>query len=378
MVMNEDTPSDVPATWLGLPVIATVARILCRELSLHNEYLRLENEILKSKIKGRIRFTDDERRSLVESALAMGRKLMDSVVNIVKPATILAWQRRLEKQKWDYSERRKRKPGRPRTPGDIEALIGQLARENIWGYKKIQGELQKLGIEISKTTVANILRRNGLPPSPDRKGLTWREFLSRHADVFLCADLLTKELWTPKGLQRAFVFFVLHLRTRRILLAQTTFSPNGKWLKQQARHVLWICEEHGIEPRFFLHDNDRCYSHDFDLLLKNMGLEPLRTPYEAPNANAFAERWIRSLRQECLNHLIIFGLSRLQHVLDEYKNYYNQHRPHQGIGNRVPDQCKQHASGPVPVTPKRRLRHGDIQCQEFLGGLLKSYSRRAA
>lgn len=111
---------------------------------------------------------------------------------------------------------------------------------------------------------------------------------------------------------------------------------------------------------------------------KNMGLEPLRTPYEAPNANAFAERWIRSLRQECLNHLIIFGLSRLQHVLDEYKNYYNQHRPHQGIGNRIPDQCKQHASGPVPVTPKRRLRHDDIRCQEFLGGLLKSHSRRAA
>lgn len=286
--MNEDTPSDVPATWLGLPVIATVARILCRELSLHNEYLRLENEILKSKIRGRIRFTDDERRSLVESALAMGRTLMESVVNIVKPATILAWQRRLEKQKWDDSEKRKRQPGRPRTPGDIEALICQLARENTWGYKKIQGELQKLGIEISKTTVANILGRNALPPSPDRKGLTWREFLSRHADVFLCADLLTKEIWTPKGLQRAFVFFVLHLRTRRILLAQTTFSPNGEWLKQQMRHVLWASEKHGIEPRFFLHDNDRCYSNDFDLLRENMGMEPLRTPYEAPNANGYA------------------------------------------------------------------------------------------
>ncbi len=193
-------PSDQPAKWLGLPVIATIVRILCRELTLQNEYLRLENKILKSKIAGRICFTDDERRSLVNAALAMGRKLMESVVNIVKPATILAWQRRLEKEKWDYSEKRKRRPGRPKTPASVEALICQLARENIWGYKKIQGKLKKLGIEISKTSVANILRRNGLPPSPDRKGLTWRELLSRHAEVFLCADLLTKEIWTFKGL----------------------------------------------------------------------------------------------------------------------------------------------------------------------------------
>ena len=186
--MPIETPSNQPAEWLSLPVIATIARLLCRELTLQNEYLRLENKILN-------------------------------------------WQRRLEKAKWDYSQRRKRKPGRPRTPGNVEELICQIARENVWDYKKIQGELKKLGIEISKTTVANILRRNGLPPSPDHQGLTWREFLSRHADVFLCADLLTKEIWTLKGLQKAFVFFVLHLRTRRILFVHATFSPNAEWLK---------------------------------------------------------------------------------------------------------------------------------------------------
>jgi len=131
MVMPTQMPSDQPAKWLGLPVIATIVRILCRELTLRNEHLRLENKILKSKIAGRICFTDDERRSLVNAALAMGRKLMESVVNIVKPATILAWQRRLEKEKWDYSEKRKRRPGRPKTPASVEALICQLARENI-------------------------------------------------------------------------------------------------------------------------------------------------------------------------------------------------------------------------------------------------------
>ncbi len=198
--MDDKTLSEAPARWLGLPVIATVARILCRELPLQDEYLRLENKILKSKIQGRVRFTDDEGRSLAGAAPAMGRKLMEAAVNIVKPATILAWQQRLEKEKWDYSARRKRPPGRPKTASNIEVLVCQLARENTWGYAKIQGELQKLGIEISKTTVANILRRNGLPSSPDREGLTWREFLSRHADVFVCADLFTKEIWTLKGL----------------------------------------------------------------------------------------------------------------------------------------------------------------------------------
>lgn len=292
--MDDKTLSEVPARWLGLPVIATVARILCRELTLQNEYLCLENKILKSKIQGRIRFTDDERRSLAGAALAMGRKLMEAVVNIVKPATILAWQRRLEKERWDYSARRKRPPGRPKTPGNIEALVCQLARENTWGYAKIQGELQKLGIEISKTTVANILGRNGLPPSPERGGLTWREFLSRHADVFVCADLFTKEIWTLNGLQTAFVFFVLHLQTRRILVARATFSPNGPWLKQQARHVLWACEEQGVDARFFLRDNDRCYADDFDTMLRGSGVDPIHTPYAAPNANAFAESATRS------------------------------------------------------------------------------------
>ena len=376
--MPIETPSNQPAEWLSLPVIATIARLLCRELTLQNEYLRLENKVLKSRLPGRIRFTDDERRSLVDAALAMGRKLMEIVVNIVKPTTILAWQRRLERAKWDYSERRKRKPGRPRTSGNVEELICQIARENVWGYKKIQGELKKLGIEISKTTVANILRRNGLPPSPDHQGLTWREFLSRHADVFLCADLLTQEIWTLKGLQRAFVFFVLHLRTRRILFVHATFSPNAEWLKQQARHVLWECDEYGVKPRFFLHDNDRCYSEGFDILLKNTGLEPVRTPYEAPNANAVAERWIRSLREECLNHLIIFGLDRLQYVLDKYKDFFNQHRPHQGIGNCIPEQVGHPMGDKAQDVDSNSVHTGDIRCHEFLGGLLKSYIRRAA
>jgi len=214
--------------WMGLPMIAVVARLLCRELTLENEYLRLENRILKDKAdaNGRLRFTDEERRSLTEAALAMGRSLMKEVVSIVQPETILAWQRRLERQKWDYSARRTQ-PGRPRTPGEIEALVCRLARENAWGYQRIRGELLKLGIQRSKGCIAAILRRNGLPPSPQRSGLTWRQFLARHAEVLLCTDLFTKEVWTCTGLRTAYVLFALHLRTRRIVLAEATFSPHG-------------------------------------------------------------------------------------------------------------------------------------------------------
>jgi putative transposase len=164
--MLTENPS---SKWLSVPLIATVARLLCRELTLQNEYLRQENKILKSRIKKRISFTDDERRTLVDAALAMGRDLMKQVVRIVQPKTIFAWQRRLEKQKWDYSDRRKNNPGRPRIALDIEGLVCKMARENEWGYARIQGELKKLDITISKSTVANILRRNGLPASPDRK-----------------------------------------------------------------------------------------------------------------------------------------------------------------------------------------------------------------
>jgi transposase InsO family protein len=355
-------------------VIATVARLLCRELTLENEYLRLEKGILKSKITGRIRLSDDERWSLMKAALAMGRKLMRKVVTIVKPDTILAWQRRLEQRKWDYSRRRGRGPGRPRTSEDVEALVCRMARENTWGYKRIRGEIKKLGITLSKSCIADILRRNGLPPAPERGGLTWREFLARHADVLLCADLFTKEVWTFCGLRRAYVFFVLHLRTRTILLAEVTFSPDSGWLEQQVRNVLWECEDRGMQPRFLLHDRDKCFSVGFDAVLTHAGVEPVKTPYHAPNANAFAERWIRSAREECLRHLVLFGIRSLRRAVHAYARFFNDKRPHQGIGNCVP--CG------VGAEHAERAGHvdtvGEVGCEESLGGLLKSYRRVAA
>jgi len=275
-------------SWASLPLVATIARLLRRVQTLQVEYLRKEVEVLRSKVPGRLRITDEERRSLANAALAMGRNAMRAVVSIVKPGTILRWHRKLVQAKWDYSKRRKRSPCRPRKPGEVEELVCRLARENAWGYRRISGELAKQGIAVSKSCVADILRRHGLPPSPERKGLMWREFLARHADVLLCADLFTKEAGTFCGLQRAFVLVVMHLKSRTILLAEATFSPHGAWMAQQARNVLWECEDLGIRPRFLLHDRDKCFCGDFDGILRSAGVEPLKAPYHAPNANSFA------------------------------------------------------------------------------------------
>ena len=359
--------------WLSIPIIATITRLLCRELTLQNEYLRQENKILKSKIKKRISFTDDERRTLVESAMAMGRDMMDQVVTIVKPKTILAWQKRLENEKWDYSDRRKNNPGRPKIALDIEQIVCRMARENEWGYARIQGELEKLDIAISKSSVANILRRNGLPPSPERKGLSWREFLSRHEAVFLCADMFQKEVWTFRGLITAYVFFVIHLQTRRVLLARATFSPTNQWLKQQIRHVLWACEDQDIKPSFFLRDNDMLYPDEMDVILESSGVNTIKTPFQAPNANAYAERYVLNCKRECLDHLLIFGLKRLQKILDCYTLYFNEHRPHQGIDNKVPSEFKKRQSSDMLLN----INTGNVMRKDFLGGLLKSYRRVA-
>jgi len=370
--MENSTNQTTANKWLNVPVIATITRLLCRELTLQNEYLRQENKILKSKIKKRIVFTDDERRTLVEAALAMGKDMMKQVVTIVKPKTILAWQIKLENEKWDYSDRRKKNPGRPRIARGIEQLVCRMARENEWGYARIQGELKKLDIEISKSSVANILRRNGLPPSPERNGLTWREFLARHAEVFLCADMLRKEVWTFRGLTTAFVFLVIHLQTRKVILSRATFSPTNQWLKQQIRHVLWACEDQVIEPLFFLRDNDMLYPRDMDVILKSSGVDTVKTPFQAPNANSHSERYLLSCKKECLNHLLIFGLNRLQHVVDCYTSFFNEHRPHQGIDNRIPadyNKSYKRQGGSMP----KNLSAGNIVRKDFLGGLLKSY-----
>jgi putative transposase len=239
--------------------------------------------------------------------------------------------------------------------------VCRLARGNAWGHQRIRGELLELGITRSKGCIADILHRNGLPPSPQRQGLTWQQFLSRHAEVLLCADLFTKEVWAFCGLRTAYVLFVMHLLTRRVVLAEATFCPHGQ---------LMSCE-----PRFVMHDRDKLLAWDFDAALTGAEAKVMGTSFRAPDVNAHVERWVGSVTAERLDHLILFGMSSLQRALRIYRDFFNARRPHQGISSRMPDQ---QANGDAVHTGGRPERAFAVEREHFLGGLLNSYYREAA
>ena len=173
------------------------------------------------------------------------------------------------------------------------------------------------------------------------------------------------------------MLFVLHLRTRRIVLAEATFYPNGLWMGQMARNLLMSCEDLGVAPRYVVHDRDKLLAWDFDAVLAAAEAKVVKTPFRAPDANAHAERWVQGVTGECLDHLILFGLSSLQRALRVYRDFFNGHRPHQGIGNRIPER---QADGAVPRDQAHGIRDRGlaVECEQFLGGLLNSYYRKAA
>jgi putative transposase len=183
----------------------------------------------------------------------------------------------------------------------------------------------------------------------------------------LCADLLAKEVWTFSGLRTAYVLFVLHLGTRRIVLAEATFSPHGQWMGQMARNLLMACEDLEIAPRFMLHDRDELLVWEFDAVLTGAEAEVVKTPFRAPDANAHAERWVRSVMEECLNHLILFGIGSLRRCLRVYRDFFNGHRPHQGIGSQIPER---RTTRETPRDYAEAMTDEDltVECEQFLAG----------
>ncbi len=329
------------------------------------EYLLEENRVLRSQLTKRPRLSDTERRVLAEKAVAMG-KLMADTVTIVKPDTILKWHRRLVAKKFDGSKKR-RKAGRPRVPPEVEALIVQIAQDNrTWGYDRISGALANLGYSISDQTVANILKRNGLSPVRERKkNTTWGEFIRQQKEVLWATDFFTSEIWTKKGLSTFYVLFFIHLKTRRVLICGVTESPNEEWVKQIVRNVTGF-DELMHEARYLIHDRDTKYSKGVQMLLKASGIEPIKLPARSPDLNAYAERFVRTIKGECLNRLILFGEKSLRHVLKEFMAHYHAERNHQGIENTIP-------------FPDERLdQTGKIKKSERLGGLLNFYHRDVA
>lgn len=320
--------------------------------------LRHELSVLRRSVKRpRLRMWD----RMILSALAIRLPRSTWSTLIVRPETVLGWHRALIRRRWAAYGRRGR-PGRPRMPEECWQLILRLARENPrWGYIRIQGELLKLGHVISPTAIRNLLRRYRVPTSPQRSKLSWRRFLRAQASAIVAADYFTVEIW---NLKRLYVLFFMELGRRRILSFGVTSNPNQAWVSQQVRNLSWRLQELGLPVRFLICDHDKKFPFAIEHVLAAEGVRVIRTPIQAPVANCYAERWVESVRRECLDWLIILGRGHLERVLDEYVDHYDRARPHRALQLQPPD-------GQV----SQGSQAGEVACRVRLGGLIREYSR---
>jgi putative transposase len=251
----------------------------------------------------------------------------------------------------------------------VQALVVRLARENpSWGYKRIAGELRNVGISVSATSVRAILIRHGLPPAPQRDELSWRDFLRQHAATTVAYNFFTVE---TAGLKRIYVLFFLSLESRRIEFVACTANPTGAWAAQQARNLLMTLDDRERPLRFLIHDRDAKFSGGFDQVFQSEGIVVIRTPIQPPNANAYAERWVGSVRRECLDRLLIFSRCQLEQVLRVPAGHYNRHRPHRSLAFRPPEQADRSPTA-LRASPDTKLNRRGL-----LGGLIHECERAA-
>jgi putative transposase len=324
--------------------------------------LRHELSVLRRQAKpARYRTTD--RALLAALSRALPRECWSAFA--VTPQTLLRWHRAMVKRHWTYA---RRGPGRPSLDAEIVALILRLARENPrWGHRRIVGELKKLGLPTSETSVRNLLRHHGVPPAPRRSRLSWRAFLRQQAASLIACDFFTVETAT---LRRIYVLFFIELASRRVHLAGCTTNPDGMWVVQQARNLTIDLAEREWPVRLVLHDRDSKLSGAFDEVFRSEGTRVVRTPIRAPNANAYAERWVRTVRSECLDWLLIFSRRQLERVLRTYVEHYNRQRPHRALDLGAPDPI-----GEVVRLPPGGLR--TVRRRDRLGGLVHEYELAA-
>ena len=344
------------------PLILTLARATDRQLARTIEYMKAENQLLRSRIDGPIRLKPQERRILLKYGLPLGAELK-KIISIVRYETFRKWARAKPES------RPRAKVGSPRTSDEIRALVVRLASETGWGVNRILGELKKLGIEsLSRTTVRNILREHGLGTGPDRGKSTWDEWVKAHAETLWACDFFSKRVLTLRGIKTCYALAFIHLKTRRVIATPSTLKPTRAW---SAFHAGWFLDRvrklRLAPPEIVIRDGDGKYGAPFNQALRERGCRAKRIPPRSPNLNALVERWVKSVKVECLDHFVILGTDHFDHLVAEYLEHYHEERHHQGIGNRVID-----ANAPPLTIP------GAIECHERLGGVLKSYRPQAA
>ena len=327
--------------------------------------LKAENQILRSRVPKQIQTTPAERVLLVRLGAPLGNAIQE-LLSLVHYKTFLRWVR----DEKAGVPKRTRPPGRPSIPQNVEELILRFARENAWGDGRIQGELKKLGIKVAANTIKKILIKNGFHPSPGRTKGDWDRFIKRHMDTLWACDFFTKDVWTGFGKVTYYVLFFIHVGTRRVHISGVNCQPNGPWVEQQARNLVMDLAERGEMASYLIRDGDTKFTEKFDEVFKSEGIKVKKLPFRSPNLNAFAERFVQSIKNECVGQFVVFGERHLEFLIREYERHYNTVRPHQGLGN---------ATIPAPPPPTEvPLDPSEIECDSRLGGLLRHYYRRAA
>ncbi len=330
------------------------------------EYLQAENRVLREQLgAGRLRLTDAQRCRLAAKAKKIGRRGLFEIHTLVTPDTLLRWYRRLVAKKYDRSKARR--VGRPRTAAEIEKLILRMARENPgWGYTRIRGALRNIGYEIGRNTIKRILHENGIDPAPLQK-MPWKTFLKAHWGAIAATDFFSVEVLTRAGLVRYFVLFAIDLQTRRVEIAGISRQPDGEWMKQIARNLTDADAGFLNGAHYLIHDRDPLFTEAFKELLGSSGVKTVKLPARSPDLNAYAERFVRSIKSECLAQVIPLGERHLRTAVKEYTQHYHFERNHQGLDNQLIEK----------LSDELRV-NGAIERRERLGGVLKYYYRRAA
>ena len=345
------------------PTLFVLACSSRRQLAKQVRFLRAENEILRSRVKGRVHLTDHERTTLIRLGQDLGKSTVKKLISIVRPETYARWLRKTP------PPQPKKRPGPPRKPIEVRELVVRIAKECGFGFGRILGELEKVGIDdISKSTIRRIMIEAGIGPKPSKHKSPWDVFLRSHAETLWACDFFTKRVWTRYGVRTAYVLFFIHVKSRRVIASTSTVHPHHEWVAHQAKVFLHDADEQGLPPpSILIRDGDKKFGPEFRDVLRAARCEDKRIPRGTPVMNAHAERWVRSIKHECLNHFICFSEEHLDHLVEEYLAHYHTERPHQGIGNRL-------------IIPRAHPppRSGKIVCRTRLGGVLKSYKRVAA
>jgi putative transposase len=354
--------------------MAIVLTMLAGWINRHQQeainYLTEENRIIKEKYltetgKKRIILNDKQRRKLAVLAKKVGRKKLFDISNIFSPDTLMDWYRKLVAAKYDGSKKR-RKPGRPRIPDDVRQTIIDIARNHKHlGYRMLYGYLKYLGIKVSIASIRRILQEEGIEPAPDRAEKTsWNDFIKMHWNSLSAADFFTKEVFTKNGLVRYMVLVVIHYNTRKVEVAGIVPQADGEWMKQAARNLTDPFDGFLKDKKYVIIDKDSVYTKQVRQIFRDGGVRCIRTTPACPNMSPYIERFIRSIKHECLNKMIILGEKHLRHCVETYCEFYNTSRPHAGLDYNM-------------IAPMPPPEDGRIVCKEWLGGVMKSWHRAA-